>query len=59
MLNTLENRFKKTFARIGLLTIGAGFYINSIPFAVMGFVISGIYGFDKYQEWKSEQEREL
>ena len=59
MLNTVENRFKKTFARIGLITVGAGLYIGSISFAVVGLVIIGIYGFDQYQEWKNEQELEI
>ena len=56
MLNTLENRFKKTFARAGLLTIGTGLYISSISLAVFGFVIVGIYAFDQYMEWKDDQE---
>lgn len=59
MLNTLENRFKKTFARAGLLTVGVGLYINSIPLAVFGFVIVGIYAFDQYVDWKEDQEAEL
>ena len=59
MLNTLENRFKKTFARAGLLTVGVGLYIKSIPLAVFGFVIVGIYAFDQYVDWKEDQEAEL
>tara|TARA_Y100000004_G_C8782822_1_gene355749 strand:+ start:426 stop:605 length:180 start_codon:yes stop_codon:yes gene_type:complete len=56
MLNTIENRFKKTFARAGLLTIGTGLYIGSTTLAVFGFVIVGIYALDQYVEWKDDQE---
>ena len=59
MLNTIENRFKKLFARLGFLLLGGGFYIGSTPLVVVGSVIVLIYATDQYLEWKEYKEDKL
>lgn len=55
MLHTLENRFKKTFARIGFIGLGIGFYFGFTELIGVSGVIVGVYLTDLFITWKENR----